>query len=388
MGQPTLTKIPVRTDCKWFRGDIPCIPNKERGRICEVCPEFENATAELLIIKLDAMGDVLRTTCVLEAILRQWPGARITWITNHPSVPLLQNISEIHEVVPSDHRALALLETKEFDVAFGLDTGSYSTRLTRLAKAREKRGFGLNERGGVHPLNRGAEEWFAMGIFDQCKKANRRTYQDLICQACELESASGRILFVPTQAEKDFATKFAGTLRLAARKPIVGLNIGAGSRWLSKRWPMEHWQALTQEIVQHWSTATVLLFGGPEEGESLPILAASFPDSSVVNTGSDNSVRNFAAILGLCDVIVTGDTLALHIALALRRRVVALFGPTASVEIELYNLGEKLEPPGGCDCFYRNECATKDPCLRHISASCVLHALDRQVESLYAKSVQ
>ena len=66
-------------------------------------------------------------------------------------------------------------------------------------------------------------------------------------------------------------------------------------------------------------------------------------------------MRHFAALLGHCDVVVTGDTLAMHLALALGRRTVVLFGPTSAAEIELYGLGEKVVPDMACLSCYKNE---------------------------------
>ena len=54
-------KFSVRIDCRLFRGDIPCSP----GAICENCPDYEPMGKKILILKLGAIGDVLRTTPVL-----------------------------------------------------------------------------------------------------------------------------------------------------------------------------------------------------------------------------------------------------------------------------------------------------------------------------------
>jgi heptosyltransferase-2 len=325
------------------------------------------------------MGDVLRTTCIIDPILREWPGARITWITETASIPLLESLPSVAEVVPADYRAVALLASQSFDAVFGLDTGAHSARLTALARAPLKKGFGIGENGVVRPLNQEAEEWYQMGLFDHLKQSNLRTYQDLIQQACSLNSAMGRILYRTTEEERVRAQHRVVGWKVNGRSPVIGLNIGSGGRWVTKRWPLGNWEILVSELRAKWPYAVVFLLGGSEEREDLERLSQTFACDSVVNTGCDNSVRDFAALVDLCDVVVTGDTLALHLALALSRRVVAFFGPTSAVEVELYGLGEKLLSPEGCDCFYRHRCRHDIPCLAKLEPSSVLAAVERQV---------
>ena len=98
-----------------------------------------------------------------------------------------------------------------------------------------------------------------------------------------------------------------------------------------------------------------LLLGGPGERERNERLKRQSP-VHVWDPGCDHNVRHFAALLGHCQVVVTGDTLAMHLSLALGRRTVVLFGPTSAPEIELYGLGEKIVPDMGCLSCYKTSC--------------------------------
>jgi len=95
----------------------------------------------------------------------------------------------------------------------------------------------------------------------------------------------------------------------------------------------------------------------------------------LLDTGCDNSLLEFAAIVDLCDLIITADTLALHIATALNKKIVALFGPTSSNEIELYGRGIKLCSPDGCKCYYRKYCSEETSCMEKISSQMVIEAI-------------
>src|SRR3954469_17379214 len=70
----------VATDCRFFLGDRPCVWHKKEGALC-TCDRYERIEEQILIVKLDAMGDVLRSTALLPPIAAAHPHAAITWIT-------------------------------------------------------------------------------------------------------------------------------------------------------------------------------------------------------------------------------------------------------------------------------------------------------------------
>jgi heptosyltransferase-2 len=104
----------------------------------------------------------------------------------------------------------------------------------------------------------------------------------------------------------------------------------------------------------------------------------------LIDTGCDNPVRHFAAIVAACNLIVAGDTLAMHLALALRRRAVILFGPTSSAEIEMYGLGEKVVPQMDCLVCYKPTCDFVPNCMDLISTDMVEAAVERQLSAIQA----
>jgi heptosyltransferase-2 len=101
----------------------------------------------------------------------------------------------------------------------------------------------------------------------------------------------------------------------------------------------------------------------------------------VINTGQ-HPVRNFAALVGQTHVLITADTLALHIGLALGRQVVALFGPTSHDEIDLCAEGEKLFAELDCLGCYLNDCDKSPDCMDLITPEMVLAAVERRVEKI------
>src|SRR6266850_1284015 len=61
---PVASTVLIHTDCRHYKGSMPCIFHKKDGRLCEGCVEYSPTKARVLIVKLAAVGDVLRTTSI------------------------------------------------------------------------------------------------------------------------------------------------------------------------------------------------------------------------------------------------------------------------------------------------------------------------------------
>ncbi len=366
----------LKTDCRHVRWDRPCAPHKLRGKTCAGCDEHEPVAQRVLVVKLAATGDVLRTTAFLPAIHAAWPGARVTWLTRPAAAGLLANNELVHDVLLTDDAVTAArLQTEEFDVVLCPDADPDAAALAAMARGRERRGFVRDEVGRVVPLGPGAERWLQMGLCDDAKKANTETYQALVAQALDLDPAAVREpMLEPTPAEKADSDVFIAALGVRPGQKLVGLNTGAGGRWRYKQWTLEHQRAFLQ--LCHESGLSVLLLGGPEEVERHRDLLTFAAGKQVFDAGNDNSYGRFAALIDRCDVVVTGDTLAVHCAAARRTPAVVLFGPTSAAEIELYGRGTKVTPPGfDCLCCYLPECDRAPHCQAGIQPQAVLDAV-------------
>lgn len=370
-----MTEVKVKSDCRFFRGDRPCSFHKTEGVTCPACGHYAPVRVRICIVKLGAPGDVLRTTCILAPLSETHPDSRITWCTREEAIPLLAGNPYVDRVLDvSSTRCLTEIDAVDYDLALGLDADPESAQLTERVAASQKRGFGFSRKGYVRPLDPDAEAWFEMGLSDELKRGNTRTYQECISRICGLNGQYGELLLPLTEEERAFAVRFAQTHGWSDAEPVIGLNTGAGRRWQHKRWTEKGFAELAAMIRRHYPRSVVLLYGGPEERERNARLA-EVCGQGVVNTGCDHPVREFAALVGLSDVLVTGDTLALHIGVALRTQVVALFGPTSAAEIELYGRGVKLSAGMDCTVCYRERCDISPSCMDKIQASEVFEAV-------------
>ena len=164
---------------------------------------------KILIIKLDATGDVLRTTSILPALKREYPKSHITWITKRNAKELFTNNPLVDELYFfEDNDTVARLMVEKFNLLIHPDASAVSGSLASIANAENKKGFVLDEKGKVIPVNDDAVEWLEMGAFDDLKKKNTKTYQEIIHNIAGLKYQKDEIQVHLNQKEIDFKNEF------------------------------------------------------------------------------------------------------------------------------------------------------------------------------------
>jgi heptosyltransferase-2 len=360
----------VRYDCRHFLGHKPC----QFKRLCEGCPHYEPFGKRILIIKLAALGDVLRTTPLLRGLKNAHPGCHITWLTEPNVVPMLKGISEIDRLLPYDLEVLLQLGCESFDQLFCFDKEPKAAVLAMTLKAEQKSGFGMTAFGNIMPLSPASEYMFELGINDDLKfRVNTKTYPELIFECADLPyPAPQEYVFPDLSAEISAASELLAGLGAAPGDIKVGLNTGAGNVFATKKWTEEGFVRLADRLTEECG-AKVLLLGGPGEVARNQRIAAA-TRHPVIHTGTDHPIRNFAGIMGNCNLVVTGDTLATHIAVGLKVPVVVLLGSTCHQEIELYGRGTKIVSDFECSPCYLSVCPKEVTCMEAMSADLVFEA--------------
>jgi len=368
--------LQLHLDCRFFRSEKPC----RLGRLCEGCPHYAPMGARILVVKLDAIGDVARTTAILPALRGRYDPVHITWLVAPAAEELLAGNPFIDVLLPYTAESLEQLHVERFDVVLSLDKTVRATAAAMNVTAPRKLGFGLSAAGTVLPLNPGAEYAFLLGLSDDLKfRRNTRTYQDIIFECCELRFEGEDYCLPLADDVRAWAQAFWTGARVAASETVIGLNCGGGAAFANKMWGAGQCVAFIRALRQV-TRARVALFGGGRERRTIEAVKASLPDG-VVDTGTDNGLRQFQALLARCEVVVTGDSLGMHLALAEKRRVVILFGPTCAAEIETYGRGEKIVTPLSCAPCYRSSCRNSPTCLEAIDIRDVVAAVGRQLDA-------
>lgn len=360
----------IRYDCRHFLGYKPC-----RFRCpCDGCIHYSGFGKRLLIIKLAAMGDVLRTTPLLRGLRRKYPERHITWLTEPNVVPMLEGIREIDRLLPCSYDTTLQLEMESFDELYCFDKEPKAAALAMKIRAERKVGFGMSEFGNIIPLNKESEYTYQLGIDDSLKfRTNTKTYPELIFECAGVPYPEPQKYILPDLSAEIEEAKGGLLARGVSPECLkIGLNTGAGDIFATKKWTEVSYIQLADRMTKELG-ATVLLLGGPGEVERNRRIAEG-TRHPVVNTGNDNPIRKFSGIVGNCDLMITGDTLAMHIAIGLGIPVLVLLGSTCHQEIELYGKGAKIVSDFDCSPCYLSVCPKPVTCMDKISADAVFES--------------
>jgi heptosyltransferase-2 len=300
----------------------------------------------------------------------------VTWVAGESSGPLLRGHPRIHRLLFPGWETSALLEVERFDLVLSLDKDSYPTAIASRVQTRERRGFGREANGALVPLHPSARYAYDLGLSDRLKfHENQRTYQDITFEVCGLPW-KGEEYDVPA-VEANLEAGREALRRSGLREgsgPLVGFNTGAGSVFANKAWTEPGYAELARRLDREG--CRVVLLGGPEERERNARIAAA-ARGTAVDGGADHPLPVFAGIVAACDLVVTGDTLGMHLAIAAKVPVVVLFGSTCPQEIELYGRGEKVVTPISCHPCYRRTCDISPSCQDLITPDTVHAAVQR-----------
>ena len=273
---------------------------------------------KILLIKLGAIGDIVRTTPLLRALKGE-----VYWVTRQKGIPVLpDSIDHIIDMSAFEH-----IIDVVFDQVICLDDEYDAAKIASIVKKRELIGTYLSEKGKIS-YTKSSAEWFDMGLIsvfgkdraDYFKKQNIRSYQEILFSMLGLRfrgeeyMISGKYLQSP---KRD--------------KIKVGLETRAGDRWPTKQWDKYH-QLAAALSSQGYETK---IFHHRE------------------------SILDYIGDINSCEIVVCGDTLAMHIALALKKQVVALFICTSPTEIYDYGRMQKIISPYLKDAFYAKDYSEK-----------------------------
>jgi ADP-heptose:LPS heptosyltransferase len=371
-----MVKNYIKFDCRYFNGSKPC----QFKNLCNSCNFYNPMGKRMLIIKLASVGDVLRTTAILPALKRKYPQSFITWLLREPAQELLEGSQYIDRILTFGLESILSLQVEKFDMLISLDKAIEAVSLATLIDADEKYGFGLSREGKVYPFNKEAEYSFILGLDDDLKfYKNKKTYQQMIFDIANLNYANERYELRLDLNEFNFAEAFFKKNNLRKDDIVIGINTGAGEVFANKNLKVKKVIELI-DLLSREMDAKILLLGGPLEKKTNEDIVRRV-NSKVIDTGCDNSLREFAALINICSVIITADTLALHIAIALKKPVLALFGPTSSWEIDLYHRGFKIVTDLECAPCYKNKCDKQVTCMDKINLEEITKTLKEIIAS-------
>jgi len=371
-------------NCKRFTGYKPCEPFKT----CETCESPVPVGTHILLINLDALGDVLVTTAILPALKRKYPISTIRWITKSYALPLLQNNPYLDEVLPWNDDNRLILQNMAFDLALNADKNRNSSAFVQTINAAQKMGFGLNAFGAIIPLNKEAEYNYRMGIDDQLKFFdNQRSGQDILAEAFGLDYRREEYVLPLTPEEEAFSKDYRRHLGFEPHDLVLAFNTGCSKRFPNKKLTVEQHIELIRRIKKKFPDVKIILLGGSEDTERNHAIKKAVGDLAV-ETPTTDGLRKGILYENMADVVISGDSLGMHIAIGLKKWVIVWFGPTSPQEIDLYDRGEKVLSHAPCAPCWNPNCTTGTlECIYQLDLNRLVAAFERFYTSVWKKRI-
>jgi lipopolysaccharide heptosyltransferase II len=266
-------------------------------------------------------------------------------LLRNPHVDAFIELSEPEHRGPAAiWRLLGRLRAQRFDTAFVLRRSLSRTVLLRLAGIPERVGF-ANAKSG----------WLLTRRVPGPPPGRHKAMSYLpLLEAMGLAAPAGPYEYAVTDEERSVARGLLGPEAGETGRPLVILHPGAN--WDHKRWASERFAALGDRLAEA-SGARIVITGGPDDAPIADAIRSGMRSPATVLAGR-TTVRELAACLEQARLVVTNDTGILHVAAAIGRPVVALFGPTSPA------LTGPLSDPSRTAVIHHPDCCPRIPCYR------------------------
>jgi len=295
-------------------------------------------TLDQEIGRIPSLGDVLRTTPILWAFKEKYPDSHITWLVSREAEPLLAGNRFIDRLMTWDEFIPFQLMKEKFDVLVNLEKIPGVCALSDMIDAWVKYGFRFESINGTyHAYEKG------LNFIDYIKnkqngRKTRNYWQQVLIEMIGVDwKGQGYILgYEPKSAEKY----------------DIGFNHNVGKKWRTKAMSMDKWKELESRLL--------------EQGYSV-----SWQEGL-------RDLNEYMEWINSCRLFITQDSLGIHIALALKKRIIGLFGPTDSQEIYLHSFGRSIYTKQECHLMpcYSPTCLTGLNCIEYLDTGEIADAVN------------
>ncbi|HYE18523.1 MAG TPA: glycosyltransferase family 9 protein [Tepidisphaeraceae bacterium] len=343
---------------------------------------------KILIIKPSAIGDVVHTLPILNLVRTRWPDAHIAWLVTPGCAGMIDGHPQLDEIILFDRKRLAgwwrspktfaalsrfkrELRAKQFDLVLDLQGLFRSGWLARKTRAPVRVGFRnarefawafYTHRVPIDTMEQHAvDRYLKLARYIGCEgetkfvfphtDTDRATVRTMLADAVNADSSFSRWACParPEAPPSDRPSDSPVALPYAILAPTTN--------WETKRWPSERFAALVPLLRDRFGLASVLI-GGPDVAG----LSAQIPGA--INLGGKTSLRELCALIEGAQLVIANDSGPMHIAAAMNRPLVTVFGPTNPVRTGPYQRpGSVVRLALPCSPCYSRTCSHQS-CLK------------------------
>lgn len=283
-----------------------------------------------------SLGDVVRTTPILWALKEKYPDSHITWLVSEQAESLLIGNKSIDRILVWDSFVPFQLMKEKFDVLINLEKISGICAIADMIDAWVKYGFRFDSYTGYYnAYEKGLD--FISYIEDKKSNESKGYWQQVLIE----------MLGVPWREQ----TYSLGYIPKTVESFDIGFNHEVGSKWPFKALPMGHWKELEFSLLNLGYSVTW-------------------------QKGQEN-LHDYMDWINSCRMIITNDSLGLHLGFLYNKKIIGLFGPTDPKEVFFYFGCKLIKSPTKCGAMpcFSPKCQSGLFCMNDILPSTIKEAV-------------
>lgn len=353
---------------------------QDNGLICQK----GGAKKKILIVNVNWLGDVIFSTPFIKAVRDAYPDSYIACLLHPRCVDILKGNPGVDEIIVYDeegaHRTLAgkiklikQLRKICFDTAFILHRSFTKALIVFLAGIKERIGYPTKRRGLLltKTVDMPDEEVHKVEYFLNIARSLGINVRD--------NSYEFFIEDADRNAVRDFLRNDAG---IGDKDKIAVLC--PGGNWDPKRWPKENF-ALLADLLTERLGLKIVISGAKKDMALAEDIKNMMKNAPVISCGK-TTIKQLAALLERADLVVANDTGPMHLAVAMKAKLIALFGPTSPRLTGPYGKGNYrvIQKNEECDVPCYDVTCTDNRCMAAISVEDVF----KEAEDMLAHNSQ
>ncbi len=340
----------------------------------------------ILVLRLSAVGDVIRTLPAVKALKEHTPSSSITWIVEEPSRAFLESQPEVDEVILFPRKRwtkgikslrgiwgtigemrgfVKNLRRRKFDVVLDFHGILKSGVLSFLSGSPKRIGYDRRSTKEGNFL-------FSNVKVKLLKERTSRFERNLaLLRGMGLELKKLKYsLHIPPEDRKYVASFFKAS-SASLNRPLIAIHPGTSPKAFFKRWMPDQYAQLANRLVRELN-ASVLFTWGDEELEWVEGVRKQMKEPSLLAPKTE-SLTQLGEVYRNCDLYIGGDTGPMHIASLMGIPAVVIYGPTDPIENEPFGNHIKVRKEVGCNPCHEYSCK-RLVCIKAISADEVFKA--------------
>ena len=328
---------------------------------------------KILIIKFGSLGDLLLMTPVLPNLRFYFPDAEIDIFTLKSSRDILIDnpyITRVLTYIPGTNTSWFLIKNirkKKFDLVIDLYCNPRTAFITYLSGARYKFGFrffGRNYAYNIKARGRGGEVHNVDFNLDALREL-------------EIPVTSKNLNLGINIVHKEFAENFIKENKIK-EKNIIGICLTG--EWETKKYKIPDYIKVIKMINGVYDVNFILFWMNEQQRKDCEMIQREYPGNSFIIP--ESPVKYLASIISNCDLIISGDSGPLHIAVAMKVPVLGIYGPTKPMLQGPYGDNNLTIVNEGLECLYCDltKCKIGNICMTELSKDKIIMTLNRLIE--------